>query len=160
MTETKDLVIQRVLDAPIEKVWKAWSDPEAIMLWWGPKDFTSPLCRVDFREGGTYLFCMRAPKEYGGQDSFSTGTFVKIAPMKLIEYTDSFADKDGNAVSPTTYGMSADYPEKVRTTVEFKDMGDKTEITLTQYSVPVDKMREFAEIGWNQSLDKLQASLK
>src|SRR5882724_9424216 len=49
--EKRDLVITRLFAAPIERVWRAWTDPEYVMRWWGPTGFTSPLCRTDFREG-------------------------------------------------------------------------------------------------------------
>ncbi len=64
----QDLVITRVLDIPVEWVWKGWTDPKLVPLWWGPAHYTSPRCEIDFREGGKYLFCMRAPKEQGGMD--------------------------------------------------------------------------------------------
>jgi len=54
------LVIERVFDAPVARVWKAWTDPEQVKKWWGPKIFTAPLVSIDFRVGGTYLYCMQA----------------------------------------------------------------------------------------------------
>ena len=54
------LVMTRVFDAPRELVWKAWTDPEMLMKWWGPKGFTCPHCEIDLRVGGKYLYCMRA----------------------------------------------------------------------------------------------------
>jgi uncharacterized protein YndB with AHSA1/START domain len=68
--------------APIELVWKAWTDPEYVMRWWGPDYFTSPSAKIDFREGGTSLVCMRAPVDFGGQDMYSTWVYQKIVPMQ------------------------------------------------------------------------------
>jgi uncharacterized protein YndB with AHSA1/START domain len=65
------------------------------MQWWGSNGFASPSAEIDFREGGTSLVCMRAPKELGGQDLFSTWTYKKIVPMELIEFIQNLADKDG-----------------------------------------------------------------
>jgi len=62
--EKEDLVVSRVLDAPVEQVWKAWTDPEHVMRWWGPDHFTAPVAKIDFREGGISLVCMSSP-EYG-----------------------------------------------------------------------------------------------
>ncbi len=67
----RDLIITRLFDASVELVWKAWTDPEYVMRWWGPDHFTSPSCVMDFREGGRTLVCMRAPS---GQDFFSVWT--------------------------------------------------------------------------------------
>ena len=54
-TKTRDLVVTRIFDAPVEQVWKAWSDPDQVMRWWGPHGFTAPVAKMDFREGGTSL---------------------------------------------------------------------------------------------------------
>lgn len=57
----QELVITRVFDAPREPVWKAWTEPERLRRWWGPKDYTAPVCKVDLRVGGKYLFCSDRP---------------------------------------------------------------------------------------------------
>jgi uncharacterized protein YndB with AHSA1/START domain len=57
--KTFDVVVTRVLDAPVEEVWKAWNDPAYVMRWWGPTGFTSPSAEMDFRLGGSSLVCMR-----------------------------------------------------------------------------------------------------
>ncbi len=156
-TAKRDLIITRVFDAPIEMVWNAWTNPEHLMRWWGPKGFTSPVCKIDFRTGGKYLFCMRSPE---GQDYYSTGIYRQIVPMERIEYTDSFADAEGNVVPATYYGMSADFPEEMRVTITFKALGEKTEMTLTQTGLPDDELYEMTKAGWNQSFDKLSESLR
>jgi uncharacterized protein YndB with AHSA1/START domain len=82
-SETKDLVGARTFDAPVAEVWKYWAESEGVKKWWGPTGFTSPLARMDFREGGTSLVCMRAPN---GQDFYNTWTYRKIEPLKRIEF--------------------------------------------------------------------------
>jgi uncharacterized protein YndB with AHSA1/START domain len=74
--ETFDDVVIRVLKAPVEEVWKTWSDPEYVTRWWGPARFTSPDAEMDFRVGGASLVCMRAPAEYGSQDMYHTWTYT------------------------------------------------------------------------------------
>jgi uncharacterized protein YndB with AHSA1/START domain len=158
--EKRDLVITRIFDAPIERVWRAWTDPEYVMRWWGPTGFTSPFCRIDFREGGKYLFCMRAPKEFqGGQDFYTAGVYKKIVPMKLIEYSQGLADKDGNRLDPATMGMPPDFPREIRSALAFKRVGDKTELTVTEYDWTVGQMLDMSEAGMNQCLDKLAVAL-
>jgi uncharacterized protein YndB with AHSA1/START domain len=56
-----ELTITRIIDVPRELVWKAWTEPGLIMRWWGPKNFTSPVSKIDLRVGGKYLNCMRGP---------------------------------------------------------------------------------------------------
>jgi len=157
----RDLVVTRVFDAPIELVWKAWTDPEYVMRWWGPDHFTSPSAKLDFREGGTSLVCMRVPKEFGGQDIYSTWVYQKIVPMERIEFIQNLADKDGNKIDPANLGLPPEFPRDTRTVATFKDLGKgKTEMTVTEYGVPTSdtEMGKNAEIGLNQSLDKMAAS--
>src|SRR6266849_4263098 len=129
----RDLVVTRVFDAPIELVWQAWTEPEHVKQWWGPDYFTSPSTEIDFRVGGTSLVCMRAPKEFGGQDMYSTWHYAKIVPMQSIEFIQNLADKEGNKIDPAQIGIPPDFPQDIRTVVTFKDLGDrKTEMTVTE----------------------------
>lgn len=158
--EKRDLVITRIFDAPVEEVWKAWTDPEYVVRWWGPTGFTSPSCKIDFREGGKFVFHMRAPKEFqGGQDFYTSGVYKKIVPLKLIEFSQGLSDKDGNRVDPTSMGMPADFPKEIPSALAFKRVGEKTELTATEYGWAVGQMREMSEAGLSQCLDKLAAVL-
>ena len=153
----RDLVVTRIFDAPVEMVWKAWTDPEVVMQWWGPTGFTSPLARIDFREGGTSLVCMRAP-EYGFGDQYSTWQYREIVPMKRIDYIHNLADQDGNKIDPTSIGMPADFPQDLRNRVTFNDLGGgKTELTVTEYGWTVGHMMELSQKGLEQCLDKMAA---
>lgn len=152
---TEALVITRVFDAPVELVWKAWSEPERFKQWWGPEGFTAPVVKIDFRVGGVWLACMRSPD---GQDFWSTGAYREIEPTKRIVTTDSFADADGNVVPASHYGMGEDVPLEMLLTVTFEDLGNKTRLTIRHEGLPAS-MREGANAGWSTSLDKLAASL-
>jgi uncharacterized protein YndB with AHSA1/START domain len=146
------LVIERVFDAPRELVWKAWTEPERMKRWWGPKDYTSPSVEIDFRVGGVFLGCMRSSD---GQEIWSTGTYREIVPLERIVSTDSFADADGNVVPATHYGMPADIPMQMLVTVTFEDLGGKTRMVLRHEGLPAGDMLEGAGVGWNESFDKL-----
>ena len=157
-TEAKkrDVVVAHVFDAPVEKVWKAWSDPKYVMHWWGPTGFTCPLAEMDFREGGASLVCMRAPKEFGGQDMYNTWTYKKIVPRQQIEFTLNFADKDGNKLDPANMGMEPGIPQDVRHVVTFKAVGNnKTEMTVTEYGYTSDQARDLSKAGLEQCLEKM-----
>lgn len=155
----EDLIVTRIIDAPLELVWKAWTDPEHVMRWWGPKYYTSPTCRIDLREGGQFVFCMRAPKDQGGQDSFTAGVYKKIVPMERLEFTQSLADKDGNKIDPAQMGMPPDFPREMHTSVVFKAKGEMTELTITEYDWTVGQMFVYSFAGLHQSIDKLAESL-
>lgn len=160
-TKKMDLVITRTFDAPVDQVWKAWSEPKEIMKWWGPTGFTCPLAKIDFRKGGTSLVCMRAPKEFGGQDMYSTWAYQAIEPMKRIEYVHNLSDKEGKPVDPKSLGLPADFPQNQRHVVAFKDLGNgKTELTITEYGWAPGQMVEMSKMGMNQCLDKMDESFR
>jgi len=152
----RDLFVTRLFDAPLPLVWNAWSDPEYVMQWWGPEGFTSPLAKMDFREGGTSLVCMSSP-DYG--DHYSIWQYKKTVPMQRIEYIHNLADKEGNKIDSVKMGMPSDFPQNQRHTVTFKDLGNgKTEMTVTEYDWTVSQMMEMSKMGLNQCLDKMAAS--
>jgi len=96
----RELVISRVFDAPRELVFKAWTEPEHLVRWWGPKGHTTPYCEIDLRPGGVMHHCMRSPE---GRDVWSKGVFREIVVPERIVLTDSFADAQGNVVPPTHF---------------------------------------------------------
>ncbi len=152
------LVITRIFNAPHKRVWDAWNNPEQLMRWWGPKYFTSPVCKTDFRVGGKYLYCMRSKE---GQDFWSAGTYKEIVPLEKIVCTDSFADEKGNAVHASHYGMPGDnWPMELTFTIKFEDLGNKTKMILSHAGLPSGQMMEMCGEGWNQSFDKLANSLQ
>ena len=156
-TPEKPLVIRRFFDAPRGLVWKAWAAPERMMLWWGPKGFTSPECKIDFRVGGVYLCCMRSPED---EDYWSTGVYREIVEPELIVCSDSFSDEKGNVVPAAHYGMSSDFPLEMLVTVTFEEHADKTKFTLHHFGIPSGADQDGARQGWSESFDKLAEVLK
>ncbi len=155
----REIVITRVIDAPRGLVWKAWTDPALVKQWWGPKGFTAPVCKIDFRRGGKYLFCMQSPEFLEGKRIWSTGVYREIVPLERIVCTDSFADAKGNVVPATHYGMGDDFPMEMQVTLRFEEQKGKTRFTLRHAGHPAGEMSEMAAAGWNQSFDKIDALL-
>lgn len=151
--DRRTMYISRVFNAPVERVWRAWSEPELIRQWWGPEHFTSPRAESDFRVGGRYLFAMRDPD---GNDSYTTGVYREIEPLRRIVYTDSFADPDGNVIPPQQFGLAADFPAESEVTVTFDDLGDQTLVRIYSASMPRDDFFEMARAGWSTSLEKMR----
>lgn len=161
IAETHDLVITRVLDAPVGLVWRAWTESELMMKWWGPEGFTCPSAVMDLREGGKSILCMRAPEWFGGQDMYSTWEYRKIVPMERIEFIHNLSDKDGNSVEPSTLGMPADFPKDQLQIVEFKALDNgSTELKITEYGWTPGQMMKMSEMGMEQCLNKMAAMLK
>ncbi len=151
------LSITRVFDAPRESVWKAWTDPELMKKWWGPKEFTSPFARIDLRIGEKYLFCMRSPE---GKDYWSTGKFLEIVKPERLAFTDSFSDEHGNIVSASYYGMTDDFPLELKVIVTFSEYEGGTRMSLQHFGMPSGKIHDEASEGWNGSFDKLAELVK
>jgi uncharacterized protein YndB with AHSA1/START domain len=158
-TEKQEIVITREYNYPVELVWKAWTDPALVMKWWGPTHYTSPSCTIDLREGGKYVFAMRAPDEHGGAESFSAGVYTKIVPLQRLEFSQYLSDRDGNPLDPVQLGLS-DFPANIEFVIEFMAKGNQTELKITEYGWSASEMRRYAIIGMNQSLDKLGAYLE
>lgn len=151
------LVITRMFDARRELMWRVWTECRLLKLWWGPKNFTAPHCQIDLRVGGKYLHCMRSPK---GRDFWSTGVFLELAPPERLVCTDCFADAQGNIVPASHYGLGEDWPLETTITVVLAERDGRTHLTLTHGPLPPGKMTELTETGWNESFDKMTASLK
>jgi len=151
------IVITRVFDAARDLVFKAWTEPERVMRWWGPNGFTTPVCKIDLRPGGVFHNCMRSPE---GRDFWSKGVYREIVEPERIVCTDSFSDEAGNLVPPTRYGMSADWPAEALITVTFAEHDGKTKFTLQHAvgSAPASE-RDQCRQGWSESLDRLAGYL-
>jgi uncharacterized protein YndB with AHSA1/START domain len=145
----------RVFDAPRALVWKAWTTPEYVMQWWGPKGFTSPVCRIDLRIGGRFTYSMRTPD---GHVSYNGGEFLEIVPLEKIVWLWYFADADGNRVKPAIYG----FPDEDRggniDVIRFEEHGNgKTKLTYTRNDPTATKEeQEGAAAGYSEIFDKLE----
>ncbi|MEJ2701642.1 MAG: SRPBCC domain-containing protein, partial [Sedimentisphaerales bacterium] len=128
---------------------EAWTQPKHLRHWWSPKGFTCPVSKVDLRPGGGYLNCMRSPE---GKDYWSRGVYREIVEPERIVGTDSFADENGNPVSPESYGMSPDWPAEALIEVTFADREGKTEVTVRYSPVKPGSERDMCRQGWNECL--------
>jgi len=158
VNETERMIVTRVFDAPRELVWKAWTDPKYVMQWWGPKDFTAPFCKIDFRVGGKFLCCMKAPD---GKEFWNGGEYHEIVPHEKIVYSMYFADSKGNKVDAAHYGIEHEAIDGAHDVITFEDLGDgKTKLTLTGNEA-MESAKNSGEVeGWNQIFDKFAEVLR
>jgi uncharacterized protein YndB with AHSA1/START domain len=147
-TETADreIAISRRFDAPRELVWRAWTDPEHLIKWWGPDGFTNTFHEVDFRTGGVWRFIMHAP---GGTDYDNYVSFIEVVRPERMVYDQ---------------GTSADHVMH-RSSVTFEEADGGTLVTL-RVVFPTPEARNAAvenfnavELG-NQTLGRLAAYLE
>lgn len=148
--------ITRTFDAPVEKVWQAWTDQSMLSKWWGPREWAADW-KADARVGGKYHYKMSGAMQPGGpvQDMYGTGTYKEVEPMKKLVLTDSFSDADGTIINASVFGMQG-WPDELLVTLTFEDAGDgKTAMTLVHEGLPEGEMGDMTMSGWNESLDKL-----
>ena len=136
-----ELRITRVFDAPRSLVFKAWTQPEHLMRWWGPRGFTLPSCKMDLRAGGAYRFHMRGPD---GDDHWSQGVFREIAEPERLVMAGYWADAEGKPTSPETL-----------LTITFEEQDGKTRLTLHQRGFEAVAARDGHRNGWAGSFDRL-----
>jgi uncharacterized protein YndB with AHSA1/START domain len=134
------LEIERVLPAAPSVVFEAFSAPEELAQWWGPKGFTAPSLRFDPRVGESFRIEMQPPE---GDVFYLTGRFREVEPPIRLAFTFVWEDPD---------------PDDVETLVElsFRESGESTEIALTQGPFKTAPRRELHRNGWADSLDKLE----
>ena len=143
-----DLVITRVFDAPRETMFKAWTEVERLKRWWGPKNFTNPVCEMDARPGGAIRIHMRAPD---GAVYPMTGVVREIAAPERMVFGSAALDENGHALF------------EVLSTVTFAERGGKTEMTLrlrvTKATAKGAPYMAGMDAGWRQSLERLASEV-
>jgi len=155
--ETERMVITRVFDAPRELVWKAWTDPKYVMQWWGPKGFSCPTCKIDFRVGGKFLISMKSPD---GQEFYNGGEYHEIVPHEKIVSSMYFADANGNKVEAAELGIEHKAIENAYDVTLFEDLGNgKTKLTFIGNETAEEAKSSGQAEGWNQILEKIEEVL-
>ena len=139
-TEERELVITRVFDAPRSLVFKAWTEPEHLARWWGPRGFTTPFCEMDVRPRGAFRFGMRSPQ---GTDHWLRGVFREIVEPERLVCTWAWEDEEGKPGHETLL------------TVTFAEHDGKTRLTLRQAVFESVTSRDAHHDGWASSLDCL-----
>ncbi|MDX1374563.1 MAG: SRPBCC domain-containing protein [Burkholderiales bacterium] len=154
-------VIERLLDAPRERVWRAWTEVEHLVHWWGPKGFTVTHCTVDLRPGAMMHYCLRAPD--GGK---MWGRFVyrEIVPPERLVWVNSFSDEKGGI---TRHPMAPDWPREMLTTVTFAEENGRTRVRV--HWIPIDASeterrtfdqgRDSMNQGWSGTFEQLEQYL-
>lgn len=148
--------VQRTFNASTEKVWDTWSNPDQIKKWWGPMNFTAPVVKVEFHEGGSFLLAMEG---LDGKRFWNAGRYREIIPQKHLKTLMYFSDENGNRINPKEYGLPGNWSTEVAVTVDFESADGKTTVKVREDGIPAE-MAEKARMGWEQQFDKLEALLK
>ncbi|HEX4154197.1 MAG TPA: SRPBCC family protein [Acidobacteriaceae bacterium] len=141
-----ELHLRRYLAAPRQMVFDAWTKPEMVRQWWGPKGFTNPVCEVDARAGGEIRIHMQGPD---GTVYPMTGRFVEFYPPYRFHFTSGPVNKEGKPILETW--TSVFFEEKDGGTEMIVDV--HVTMSTPEATMPLKGMRE----GWSQMLEKLAA---
>jgi uncharacterized protein YndB with AHSA1/START domain len=161
-TQSTDFVITRVFDAPRDMVWKAFTDPEHMKHWWGPKGSTVLVSKMDLRVGGSYLGSLR---DSSGNVMWGKFVYREIMPPQRLVWEHSFSDENGGL---TRHPLAPNWPLKLLTTVTFAEpRPGQTEVTLrwSPLDATDEERKTFAAAhdgmrgGWGGSFDQLAAYL-
>lgn len=132
----RDLILTRIMDAPRERVFRAWTDPALLRQWFAPLPYTTPVVETDLRPGGSSLIVMRSPE---GDEFPNRGVYLEVVANERLVFTDAFT----KAWEPS---------EKPFMTVvlTFEDLGGKTKYTARVQHWSVADREQHEQMGFHQ----------
>ena len=157
--ETGELVIERTFNAPIEKVWEAFTDPDKFVQWWGPRGWNTTLKEAEFKDGGWFTYGMKCEdpeqKDWYGQESWGKMVFSDLDEPNGFKYTDYFCDENGvvNDMLPVTDNI-----------MKFTEEDGKTRITSIGVYKSAEDLQKVLDMGMEEGLkqtwDRLEEYLR
>ena len=143
----RELVLTRLIDAPREKLFKAWTDPELLKQWFAPLPYTTPVVELDVRPGGANLFVMRDPE---ANEFPNRGVYLEVVENERLVITDAYT----KAWEPSEKPF-------MTVIVTFEDEGGKTRYTARALHWTAADREEHEKMGfhegWGQCADQLAA---
>ncbi|HZY62801.1 MAG TPA: SRPBCC family protein [Edaphobacter sp.] len=143
----RELILTRLIDAPREKIFRAWTEPELLKQWFAPQPFTTPTAELDIRSGGANLIVMRSPE---GQEFPNRGVYLEVVPNRRLVFTDAYV----RAWEPSEKPF-------ITVTITLEDEAGKTRYTArvlhwTAADREAHEKMGFHQ-GWGQCTDQLEA---
>ena len=133
------LQLARIFDANVERVFQAWTDPACLVKWWGPRGITVPELKIDLREGGAWAAMMRSAQ---GEVYRHSGVYRQIEPNRRLVFSWAWDNESGRG-------------HETEVEVEFRAVGGRTELRLTQRLFADGEQCRKHDQGWSSSLDCL-----
>ena len=163
-TETKAIkpfVISRTFDVPCERIWKAWTERDELMQWFGPKGFKMINAKLDFRPGGIFHYCLQSPD---GKEMWGKFVYREIAALERIVLVHSFSNEAGGI---TQHPMAPTWPREMLSTFMLEDQGGKTTAQIEWIPLnpteeerkTFDSSHEGMKQGWSGTFDQLNEYL-
>ncbi len=140
----RTLTITRVFDAPRELVFKAWTDKQHAMMWWGPKHHPATQVDMDVKPGGRWRHCLKSVET--GKDLWHGGSFREVVPPERLVFTFAWEESGERGLETLV-------------TVTFEDLGGKTRMTMHQTPFQSLGERDGHGEGWSSAFDRLDEHL-
>lgn len=156
-----EFVIRRTFNAPVARVWQAWTDPDQLLHWWGPKGFKTVSTKVDLKPGGLFHYCLESPE---GQLMWGRFVYREIVPEERLVFIVSFSDENAGV---TRHPLHEGWPLQILSTVTFAESDGKTTVTIRWVPYEAteserdtfEKGKESMQAGWTGTLDRLDGYL-
>ncbi|WP_146909387.1 SRPBCC family protein [Arenimonas daejeonensis] len=142
-----DLVMRRIFEAPIARVFSAWTDPEHFAAWFGPHGSRMTVCLQDVRPGGQLHFCHHLPDR---PEVWVRGIYHEVVAPTLLSFSVGFSDPQGQ------HAPRDGFADLSLVTVQFRDLGGRTEMIIRHAGLRTDQGEGQ---GWRESLDRLRNHL-
>ena len=148
-----DLLLERLVDVPTDKVWRAWTEPEQLTKWFCPKPWWVSDCTLELKPGGRFDTVMRSPE---GVPHPNEGCILEVVPGKRLVWTDALCagfrpSSKGYASKGTAFSLTA--------VIELEPEGKGTRYRAWAMHADADGMKKHAEMGfsegWGAALDQL-----
>lgn len=143
--ESRELVLVRLIDAPPEKVFRAWTDPVLLKQWFTPKPWTVASAELDVRPGGTNLIVMRSPED---QEFPNRGVYLDVEKNQRLVMTDAYTEAWEPSEKPFMTAI-----------ITFENEGGKTRYTVRALHWSVDDRKAHEEMGFHEGWERRQTSL-
>lgn len=156
-TDQPAVRIERAFDAPVERVWRMWTDPEQFATWYGPAGARIPSAEMDVTVGGRRLVRMEMDTPNGAMTMWFTGEYREVDEPHRLVYTDAMSDSNGRVLSAAEAGVPDGHPTVTEVIVELSPTDSGTRLVLTHVGVPEDSP---GALGWTMALDSLAERLR
>lgn len=146
MSNDRELVLTRIIDAPREKVYRCWTEPELMKLWFVPKPWTTRHVEVDLRPGGTSLIVMADPD---GNEFPNPGVYLEVVPNERLVFTDAFLAGWEPSEKPFMVGI-----------ITFEDQGGKTLYTARARHWTAEDRETHEKMGFHEGWGQVATQLE
>ncbi|MFA9289316.1 MAG: SRPBCC domain-containing protein [Weeksellaceae bacterium] len=148
-----ELTLTRTFDAPRELVWKAFTEPELIAKWWGPRGWNTKITTMEVKPGGVWHYCMVGPN---GEEAWGLSTYKELNPPAKMIYTDAFCNAEGV--------INESMPQ-IDVVMDFIDVDGKTKIVSKSTYATEAELKTVVDMGmlpgitetWDRLAEHLQS---